>query len=485
MGKIFVIGLGPGKIDSLTLGAVERINSGERNYLRTEKHPTVDYFKENDIPYKSFDYIYDSEEDFEIVYKKIVDKLINESIEADINYYVPGNPLVSEKTVEILLNKGLDIEIVSGMSFIEPIIELLGRDPIEGLKIVDGTQFNNQLVDINSDIIVTQVYNRRILTDVKIVLSEIYGDDYNVWLIRKAGIVDQEEANRIQVFQLDRILEIDHLTSIYIPKIEENNRKVFDFNNLIGIMKLLRSENGCPWDLEQDHKSIRQCLIEEAYEVVDAIDNNDIDNLIEELGDLLLQVIFHCQIGYDEGEFNLIEVTSVLANKLIYRHPHIFLQKDVDNSKEVVYNWNKLKDSKRGYKDLTDRLKDLPSLPALLKSKKIQDRAADVGFDWDDIQGPIDKVNEEYNELMAARAEFGQGHERVEEELGDLLFAIVNLARFLDVNPEISLNRANKKFIKRIEIMELEAKKMGKYLDVMDLDEMNELWNLAKEKRHL
>ncbi|HZJ98936.1 MAG TPA: nucleoside triphosphate pyrophosphohydrolase [Tissierellaceae bacterium] len=485
MGKIFVIGLGPGKIDSLTLGAVERINSGERNYLRTEKHPTVDYFKENDIPYKSFDYIYDSEEDFEIVYKKIVDKLINESIEADINYYVPGNPLVSEKTVEILLNKGLDIEIVSGMSFIEPIIELLGRDPIEGLKIVDGTQFNNQLVDINSDIIVTQVYNRRILTDVKIVLSEIYGDDYNVWLIRKAGIVDQEEANRIQVFQLDRILEIDHLTSIYIPKIEENNRKVFDFNDLIGIMKLLRSENGCPWDLEQDHKSIRQCLIEEAYEVVDAIDNNDIDNLIEELGDLLLQVIFHCQIGYDEGEFNLIEVTSVLANKLIYRHPHIFLQKDVDNSKEVVYNWNKLKDSKRGYKDLTDRLKDLPSLPALLKSKKIQDRAADVGFDWDDIQGPIDKVNEEYNELMAARAEFGQGHERVEEELGDLLFAIVNLARFLDVNPEISLNRANKKFIKRIEIMELEAKKMGKYLDVMDLDEMNELWNLAKEKRHL
>ena len=485
MGKIFVIGLGPGKIDSLTLGAVERINSGERNYLRTEKHPTVDYFKENDIPYKSFDYIYDSEEDFEIVYKKIVDKLINESIEADINYYVPGNPLVSEKTVEILLNKGLDIEIVSGMSFIEPIIELLGRDPIEGLKIVDGTQFNNQLVDINSDIIVTQVYNRRILTDVKIVLSEICGDDYNIWLIRKAGIVDQEEANRIQVFQLDRILEIDHLTSIYIPKIEENNRKVFDFNDLIGIMKLLRSENGCPWDLEQDHKSIRQCLIEEAYEVVDAIDNNDIDNLIEELGDLLLQVIFHCQIGYDEGEFNLIEVTSVLANKLIYRHPHIFLQKDVDNSKEVVYNWNKLKDSKRGYKDLTDRLKDLPSLPALLKSKKIQDRAADVGFDWDDIQGPIDKVNEEYNELMAARAEFGQGHERVEEELGDLLFAIVNLARFLDVNPEISLNRANKKFIKRIEIMELEAKKMGKYLDVMDLDEMNELWNLAKEKRHL
>ena len=485
MGKIFVIGLGPGRIDSLTLGAVERINGGERNYLRTEKHPTVDYFKENNIPYKSFDYIYDKEEDFEKVYKQIVEELISESTRGDLNYFVPGNPLVSEKTVEILLDGDVDIEIISGMSFIEPIIELLGRDPIDGLKIVDGTQFNHQLVDINSDMIVTQVYNRRILIDIKIILSEIYGDDYYIYLIRSAGIVGQEESNRIQVYQLDRISEIDHLTSVYIPKIEKNKRKVFDFNDLIGIMKLLRSENGCPWDLEQDHKSIRQSVIEEAYEVVDAIDNNDIDNLIEELGDLLLQVIFHCQIGYDEGEFNLIEVTSTLANKLIYRHPHIFLQKEVDNSKEVVYNWNKLKDSKRGYKDLTDRLKDLPSLPALLKSSKIQDRAADVGFDWDDIQGPIDKISEEYHELMDAMAEFGQGHERVEEELGDLLFAVVNLARFLDVNPEVALNRTNNKFIKRIEIMELEAKKMGKYLDVMDLDEMNDLYNLAKERGHL
>ena len=484
MGKIYVIGLGPGNVDSLTLGAIKRINSGDKNYLRTDKHPTVDYFKENNISYKSYDYIYDTEDDFDEVYGKIVEELIKESsIYGDINYYVPGNPMVAEKTVEILLKKkDIEIEIISGMSFIEPLIELVKRDPIHGLKIVDGTVFNNQMVDINSDIIITQVYNQRILIDLKITLSETYGDDYYIWVIHRAGIEGEEEVNNIPIYQLDRIQEVGHLTSVYVPKIEENNRKVFDFNDVIGIMKVLRGENGCPWDCEQTHQSIRQSVIEEAYEVVDAIDKDDIDNLIEELGDLLLQVIFHCQIAYDEGEFNLIEVTSGLVNKLIYRHPHIFLEKNVDNSSEVVYNWNKLKDSKRGYKDLTDKLKDLPSLPALLKSAKIQDRAADAGFDWEDIQGPLDKIVEEYHEVLEAKDKFGPGDERVEEELGDLIFAVVNLSRFLNVNPEVALNRTNNKFIKRIEIMELEARKMGKELEQMDLQQMDALWNQAKKK---
>lgn len=480
MKKIFVVGLGPGNMQALTLGAVERINSKGRHYLRTEMHPTVEYFKDNNIEFKSFDYIYEEYDDFEDVYEKIVNELIKESsVYDDINYYVPGNPLVAEKTVEILLTKDIEIEIVSGMSFIEPIIELVGRDPINGLKIVDGTVFTNQMIDINSDMIITQVYNQRILIDLKITLSEAYGDDYCIYLVHNAGIDGKEEVNNIPIFQLDRFQEVDHLTSIYVPKIEENDRKIFDFSDLIGIMKLLRSEDGCPWDLEQTHKSIRQSVIEEAYEVVDAIDNEDIENLKEELGDLLLQVIFHCQIAYEEGEFNLIEVTSALANKLIYRHPHIFLQKHVDNSNEVVYNWNKLKDTKRGYKCLTDRLKDLASLPALLKSNKIQEKAADIGFDWDDIKGPLDKIIEEYNEVIVAMSELEET--KIEEELGDLLFAVVNLSRFLNVNPELALNKTNNKFIRRIEFMELEAKKMGNSLEMMVLDEMEVLWNKSKE----
>ncbi|NLN14437.1 MAG: nucleoside triphosphate pyrophosphohydrolase [Tissierellia bacterium] len=480
MGKIYIIGLGPGSIDKLTLGAAERIKSGKKNFLRTEEHPTVEYFRQHNIPYESFDYIYEREENLDKVYERIVEELIKAAEwEDEINYYVPGNPLLAEKTVEILLSKDLDLEVISGMSFIEPIIESLGRDPINGLKIIDGSDLDQLSLDIHTDIIITQVYNQRIINEVKIALSEIYGDEYKVWIINSAGIDSQEEVYNIPIYELDRMENVGHLTSLYVPKLEEKDRKIFDFKDVIGIMKILRGENGCPWDLEQTHESIRQSVIEEAYEVVDAIDNEDYDSLMEELGDLLLQVVFHSQMADEEGYFNIIDITSALVNKLIYRHPHIFLEKNVDNSSDVVYNWNMLKDRKRGYKNLTEKLKDLPKLPALLKASKLQDRAADIGFDWEDIQGPLDKIKEEYEEVLEAMKK--SDDMKIEEEIGDLLFAVVNLSRFLKVNPEVALNKTNNKFIKRIELMELEAEKMGKKLESMDLQEMDELWNRAKD----
>ncbi len=482
MGKIYIIGLGPGSIDALTLGAVNRIRSGRKNFLRTEKHPTVKYFIDNKIDFKSYDYIYDSEEDFLSVYENIVKELKKESqTEDEINYFVPGNPMVAEKTVELLLEDDIEVEIVSGMSFIEPMIEIVGRDPINGLKIVDGAVFDSLMVDINVDTIITQVYNRRILSEVKLILSEIYSDEHEIWLIHSAGIENEEETLKIPVFELDHTEEIGSLTSIYVPKIEKNIKNIYDFNDIMGIMRVLRGIEGCPWDIEQTHESIRQSLIEEAYEVVDAIDSKDVDNLCEELGDLLLQVIFHSQIAYEEGEFNPIDITSSLANKLILRHPHVFSQKYVENSTEVVYNWNKIKYANRDITTLTGILKDLPRLPALMLSFKVQDKAADIGFDWDDIQGPIDKVKEEFHEVMEAMDLYGKEDERVEGEVGDLLFAVVNLSRFLSVNPEVALNRTIKKFINRLEIMEVKSEEMGKKLDDLNLQELDQLWNMAKE----
>lgn len=481
MGKIYIIGLGPGDINSLTLGAVERINSGDKNFLRTEKHPTVNYFIDKNIPYKSYDFLYDSEDSFDKVYEKIVEDLIEESNgNSSINYFVPGHPLIAEKTVEILTSQDIDIEIISGMSFIEPMIELIGRDPINGLKLVDGEEFNNLMVNINIDMIITQVYNFRILSEVKIALSEIYGDEHEIYLVHNAGVKGYEKKYSIPVYELDRVQEVGPLTSIYVPKIDKNHKKVFDFNDLLDIMRILRSENGCPWDMEQTHESIRQSVIEEAYEVVDAIDKNDVDGLIEELGDLLLQVIFHSQIGFDEGEFTIYDITSALGNKLIYRHPHVFLKKSVENSEEVVYNWNMLKYAKRNITKFIDKLKDIPKLPALMTSFKIQEKAAEVGFDWEDIEGPLSKIKEEYEEVLEVMEKFGGGDERTEEELGDLIFAIVNLSRFLDINPEIALNRTINKFINRFEFMEERLEGIGKKFEEMTLEEMDELWNEAK-----
>ncbi|MFA7532784.1 MAG: nucleoside triphosphate pyrophosphohydrolase [Tissierellaceae bacterium] len=480
MGKISIIGLGPGSVDALTLGAINRINSGDKNFLRTEEHPTVKYFVDKDIPFETFDYLYDREKDFKAVYERIAAVLIDEAKKnGHINYYVPGNPLVAEKSVEILMDSGEDIEIITGMSFIEPIIELVGRDPIGGLKIVDGETLTSLMVDINTDMIITQVYNERILSHAKIILSEIYGDEYHIYFIQSAGNKEEEKKVFIPIYELDRIYKTDSLTSLYVPKIEEKDKKVFDFQDLLGIMKLLRSENGCPWDMKQTHESIRQSIIEEAYEVVDAIDKGQIDGVVEELGDLLLQVVFHSQIGEEEGEFNIYQVTSSICNKLIYRHPHVFSKIDVENSDEVVYNWNVLKYAKRDIHSFTDKLKDIPKLPALMTSFKMQEKAREIGFDWDDIEGPLDKVAEEHGELLDAMEKYDYGHEEIEGELGDLLFAVVNLARFLKVNPELALNRTINKFVQRFEFMESKLEG-GKTFEDMTLQEMEQLWNEAK-----
>lgn len=483
MGKIYVVGLGPGSEDSLTLGAIKRIESGKKNFVRTENHPTIKYFKDRNIGYESYDYLYDKEEDFESVYATIVQNLKAElSKEEEINYFVPGNPFVAEKTVELLFKEeNLDIEIVSGMSFLEPMIEIVKRDPIDGLKLIDGSTIDSLVIDINSDTIITQVYNQRIVTDVKITLSEIYGDEHMVWLIDNGGIKEEEQVHNIPIYKLDQIMEVGHLSSIFVPKIDKNSKKVFDFNDIMGIMRLLRGEDGCPWDRQQSHSSIRQSLIEEAYEVVDAIDSDDVDNIIEELGDLLYQIVFHAQIGYEHGEFNPIDITSSLANKLIFRHPHVFKEKSMVNSEEVVYNWNEIKYKSRNITTLSGKLRNIPRLPALMTSFKVQDKAADIGFDWNDLDGPMDKIKEEFQEVLEAKEQYGIGSEQVEDELGDLLFAVVNFSRFLKVNPEVALNGTINKFITRLEKMEILADKQNKNLEDMTLDEMDVLWNEAKK----
>jgi len=485
MGKINILGLGPGDVDSITISVIKKIDSGVKNYLRTEKHPAVKYFKDNNIPYESYDYIYEQEDEFTDVYERIVDDLIEKSKQyEEINYLVPGNPLVAEKTVELLLQRkelDLQIEIFTGMSFIDPVVQLVKRDPINGLKILDGTSLQMNNLDINIDCLIVQVYNNRVASNVKLVLSEVYGDDYEIYVVNSAGIKEKEQLIKIPIFELDRIETINSLTSIYVPKVDKIIKKVYNIDDIIDTMRILRSKDGCPWDIKQTHESIRDCVIEEAYEVVDAIDKKDIDSLVEELGDLLFQVIFHCQIGYEEGEFNLLDVTTALNNKLIYRHPHVFGQKKVEKSEEVVYNWNKLKYKDRGILSYTERLKDMPKLPSLMRSYKVQERAAQIGFDWDHVEGALAKVREEYYEVIECINKLQGGDvERIEEELGDLLFAVVNVCRFLKVNPEVALNKTVNKFITRFEMMEKYSNEIGKKLEEMSLEEMDKLWDKAK-----
>lgn len=482
MGKIVVVGLGPGDIGSLTLGAIEKISNGNKVFLRTEKHPTVKYLEEKRIEYSSYDYAYEEQQSFEKVYEYIVEDLVKKSqIFESITYCVPGHPLVAEKTVTMLIELGkektIELEIIPGLSFIEPVILAVGHDPINGLKVIDGLNINEISVDINIDCIITQVYDKMRASELKLALMEIYGDEHEIYVINYAGIKHEEKIIRIPLYELDRVDDIGFLTSVYVPKVK--NKARYDINDLMRIMERLRGKEGCPWDAEQTHISLREYAIEEAYEVVDTINNDDMDALADELGDLLLQVVFHSQIAKEEGYFNFWDVTTNICKKLIHRHPHVFLDKIADNVSEALKSWNDMKAEEKSILSYTERLRDIPkSLPSLMKSYKIQQRAADVGFDWDDASGAIEKLYEELDEVMEEIK--NNDKDSLESEIGDLIFAIVNVCRFVDINPENAINRTIDKFVERFEFIEAESKKMGRDLKEMTLKDMDFMWNKAK-----
>lgn len=251
------------------------------------------------------------------------------------------------------------------------------------------------------------------------------------------------------------------------------------FDELVEIMNVLRQK--CPWDKEQTHKSLRKYLIEETYEVIEAIDEDDYSKLKEELGDLLLQVVFHAKIAQENNQFDIYEVIYDICQKMIKRHTHVFGDDDLKTADEVLYNWDKVKSKEKNIKTVTESLHSIPKhLPALIKSYKVQEKAARVGFDWDNIEDAFKKVYEELDEFKEVLSKEKE-KERLKEEIGDVLFAVVNVARFCNVDPEEALNMTVKKFITRFSYLEEQAEKQGKKLEEMSLKEMDKFWEEAKK----
>ncbi|MEL5900436.1 nucleoside triphosphate pyrophosphohydrolase, partial [Clostridium sporogenes] len=399
---INIIGLGPGSKESITLGTIDSLKTVDKVFLRTEKHPTVEYINKLGIVYETFDEKYETGESFDEVYNSIAKSLIDDSNNySDIIYAVPGHPLVAEKSVNILIKlckeNNIEFKIVPAVSFVDALMESLLLDPVEGLKIIDAFDIKNQVMDKRIGTVITQVYDKFIASEVKLNLMNYYKDDTEIFFVRAAGIEGLEEIRKIPLYELDRQHNIDHLTSVYIPKVSNNN---YDFMDLLDIMDKLRGEEGCPWDKEQTHTSLKKYLIEESYEVIEAIDNKDVDMLIEELGDVLLQVIFHSQIGKEEGFFEIKDVIQSICDKMINRHPHVFSDLEINNSNEVLENWDKIKSIEQGNKTYTDSIRHITkTLPALMRADKVQKKAAKVGFDWDNIEDAMKKIIEEYKEI--------------------------------------------------------------------------------------
>ena len=257
------------------------------------------------------------------------------------------------------------------------------------------------------------------------------------------------------------------------------SKKSYDLNDLVDIVRILRAPGGCPWDAEQTHQSIRRNFLEEAYEAVEAIDEESPDHLKEELGDVLLQVVLHSAMEQELGHFDLNDVADGICKKLIYRHPHVFGDVTVHSTGEVLSNWEDLKRKEKGQASNADAVDAVArSLPALWRAEKIQKKAAKCGFDWPDVSGALDKLTEVTGELKDAV----KGNGDVAEELGDLLFAAVNAARFLHLDPEDCLNAASDKFSARFRKVEEAAAAQGKRLEDMTLAEMDKLWDSIKHQ---
>lgn len=255
----------------------------------------------------------------------------------------------------------------------------------------------------------------------------------------------------------------------------------YDYEALKGVIRKLRAPDGCPWDREQTHASLKRYLIEETYETLEAIDTGEPEKVRDELGDVLLQVLLHAEIASEQDQFNMDDVVHGVAAKMIARHRHVFGDAEASTAEEVVALWDSIKKEEKGHASHTQSLRDVPPhLPALMRGYKVQHKASKAGFDWDHIDGAWEKVREEMAELEAAAAAGDKAH--MEEELGDLLFAVVNVSRFMDIQPELALTGTIEKFIRRFAAVETLAEQDGNRLENMSLAEMDTLWDRVKEK---
>lgn len=476
---IIVVGMGPGDPNHLTHEAYQTLEQAKTIYLRTAKHPTVALFEVWGKELKAYDYLYEKSESFDTVYETIVADLVEQGRHHDVIYAVPGHPLVAEHTVQLLLKqKEVPVRVLPGLSGVEATYALLGVDPASGLQVVDALQLETLQLNPELGTLVLQIYNRRVAQRAKIALMRFYPDEHLVTLVRAASVPGEEHKETLPLYEIDRRGDVDHLTSLYIPPAGpvgvERLRQI--------VAKLRDPDGGCPWDLEQTHETLRKFILEEAYEAVEAIDEDDDEMMIEEFGDLLLQVVLQSQVAEDREAFDLQEVAERISDKLVYRHPHVFGSEKADTPEEVLANWDQLKAAEKAEagEEIASRLGNIPPMAALAYAEKTMGRAAKAGFDWPTLEEAVAKIEEEWAEIKEALA--AKDQDALFHELGDFQYALVNVARRLKLDPEDALRQATRRFIHRFHLMEEIVEERGQDWDALSLDARKALWADAKRR---
>jgi tetrapyrrole methylase family protein / MazG family protein len=424
---VVVVGLGPAGSELLTGAAKDAIARIPERYVRTTRHPGASAVPDA----RSFDDVYERAESIDEVYADIVDGLVEAAVAAgEVLYAVPGSPLVAERTVELLLADGrVVVDVVPGLSFLDLAWARLGVDPVAiGVRVVDGRRFATEAAGERGPLLIAQCDSKDILSDIKLAAGDAHPDEVSV--LQRLGLPD-ESVRTVAWADLDRDVEPDHLTSLYLPVgAPPIAAEVARFAELV---RTLRER--CPWDREQTHRTLTRHLLEETYEVLEAIENLDqsggVEHLEEELGDLLFQVVFHATLAAEEGSFTLADVATGIHDKLVRRHPHVFGTVEADTASQVMSNWEQIKREEKGRASIMDGIPG--DLPSLLYAHKVQRKAASAGVDVEaagDLNGATD------------------------EEVGALLFGVVALARRAGVDPEAALRATTARF--RDDFMEKE-----------------------------
>lgn len=456
--------------DALTISQQKALKSGLPLYLQTEKHPSAKVIQSMNLYSISMDDLFETAEDFDALNNAVAERLCSAG---DCVYIATGN--IQNSQLPAIRNAaqacGSTVHVLPNLTAGEVAFADKDRAVCISAHDLPGE------IDPEQNYIVDEIDSRMPAGESKLFLSEFYPDEWTVTLaaIDKNGNYQTRE---ISLCELDRQSKYDATTIVYIPKTEYEVRTRHGFDDVMRVVRRLRAPSGCPWDREQTHESLKNALLEESYELIDAIDEDDDAHICEEMGDVLLQFALHAAIAEEQSAFTARDACTELVVKLIYRHPHVFGNIRVSGSDEVLKNWDALKMSQRKQTTQTEVLKSVPrSFPALLRSKKVQKKAADVGFDWSSAKDAFYKIAEEADELRQAME---QGT-NIDEEMGDLLFAVVNVARLLKLEPELLLMQATDKFIKRFEQMESLALKQGHALKDMSFAEQDKLWDEAKK----
>ncbi len=480
MAGITIVGLGPGDGNLLTRQAWQVISRAPVVYLRTARHPAVADLP-SEVERRSFDEVYDRADDFSQVYSRIAGEVLRLGQEPHgVIYAVPGDPHVGESTVSRILagaaELAIPVSVISGMSFVEPVLRAVGVDGMTGLQLFDAIEVAGYLyppVNPNLPLILGQVYSRLLAGDLKLTLMAVYPAEHEVVLVHGAGATG-EQVERMPLYALDHSRQIDHLTTLYVPGLPA----AVSLPALAEAIAVLRSPEGCPWDQEQSSQSLREGFLEEVSEALAAIDQQDKVSLREELGDVLLHIVMQAQIAQEEELFGLTDIIGGIYAKIKRRHPHVWGDWEASSAAEVIANWEAMKAEERGDAGRQSLLDNIPiTLPALARSQKIQNRIKKVGFDWPAVSGVVAKVHEEIAELQATT-----GPDDRFQELGDLLFAVVNWARWLDVDAESALREANLRFTERFRLVEGLAVEKGWELAEVGLDALEMMWQEAKRQ---